>query len=142
MLSVDRLRKNVRTGHFERMMSAATAAAAATLGIEIYFEHYRASFGNKWMWAPVIVSAPMTVAGVAGVFDKGAAKRFLPVTSLFVLANGIQGTYLHVRGIGRKPGGWDNALYNVVMGPPIFAPISFAAVGAMGILAAILRRER
>jgi hypothetical protein len=139
---IDRLRKNLETGHFERMLSAATAGAAATLGLEIYFEHYRASFGNKWMWAPVIVSAPMTAAGIAGVFSKRAAKRLLPLASLFVLANGIQGTYLHVRGVGRKPGGWDNTLYNVVMGPPIFAPMSFAAVGAMGILAAILRRER
>ena len=139
---IDRLRKNVETGHFERMLSAATAGAAATLGLEIYFEHYRASFGNKWMWAPVIVSAPMTAAGIAGVFSKRAAKRLLPLTSLLVLANGIQGTYLHVRGIGRKPGGWSNTLYNVVMGPPIFAPMSYAAVGAMGILAAILRRER
>ena len=139
---LDRLRKNVRTGHFERMLSAATAGAAATLGLEIYFEHYRASFGNKWMWSPVVVSVPMTAAGIAGVFSKRAAKRLLPATSALVLANGLQGTYLHVRGIGRKPGGWDNPLYNVVMGPPIFAPISFAAVGAMGVLAAILRRER
>ena len=139
---IDRLRKNVETGHFERMLSAATAGAAATLGLEIYFEHYRASFGNRWMWAPVIVAAPMTAAGVAGVFSRRAAKRLLPLTSLLVLANGIQGTYLHVRGIGRKPGGWSNTLYNVVMGPPIFAPMSYAAVGAMGILAAILRRER
>ena len=139
---IDRLRKNVETGHFERMLSAATAGAAATLGLEIYFEHYRASFGNKWMWSPVIVAAPMTAAGVAGVFSRRAAKRLLPLTSLLVLANGIQGTYLHVRGIGRKPGGWSNTLYNVVMGPPIFAPMSFAAVGAMGVLAAVLRRER
>jgi hypothetical protein len=139
---IDRLRRNVETGHFERMTSAATAAAAATLGLEIYFEHYRASFGNKWMWSPVVVAGPMAAAGVAGVFSRRAAKRLLPLTSLLVLANGIQGTYLHVRGIGRKPGGWDNALYNVVMGPPIFAPMSFAAVGALGILAAILRRER
>jgi hypothetical protein len=138
---IDRLRRNVETGHFERMLSAATAGAAATLGLEIYFEHYRASFGNRWMWAPVVVSAPMTAAGIAGVFSERAAKRLLPFTSLLVLANGIQGTYLHVRGIGRKPGGWHNALYNVVMGPPIFAPMSYAAVGAMGILAAILRRE-
>jgi hypothetical protein len=36
---IDRLRKNVETGHFERMLSAATAGAAATLGLEIYFEH-------------------------------------------------------------------------------------------------------
>jgi hypothetical protein len=139
---IDRLRRNVRTGHFERMTCAATAAAAATLGAEIYFEHYRASFGNKWMWSPVVVSAPMTVAAIAGVFSKRAAKTVLPVTSAFVLANGIQGTYLHIRGIGRKPGGWDNGFYNVIMGPPVFAPMSFAAVGGLGVLAAILRRER
>jgi hypothetical protein len=139
---IDRLRRNVETGHFERMTCAATAVAAATLGAEIYFEHYRGSFGNKWMWSPVAASVPLTAAAVAGVFSKRAAKTALPAAGALVLANGLQGTYLHARGVGRKPGGWNNTLYNVVMGPPLFAPLSYAAVGALAILAAILRRER
>jgi hypothetical protein len=75
------------------------------------------------------------------VWSKRAAKSALPATSLVVLCNGLQGTYLHVRGIGQKPGGWRMARYNIEMGPPLLAPLLFAMVGGMGLLAAVLRRE-
>src|SRR5204863_9203828 len=47
----------------------------------------------------------------------------------------------HLRGIGRLPGGWRLGQYNVVMGPPIFAPLLTCSVGVLGLLAALLRRE-
>src|SRR3569833_173212 len=56
--------------------------------------------------------------------------------------NGLQGTYLHMRGIGQKPGGWSNARYNIEMGPPLLAPLLVTMVGGMGLLAAVLRREK
>jgi hypothetical protein len=59
-----------------------------------------------------------------------------------IIVNGVQGTYLHVRGIAQRPGGWRHARYNVETGPPLFAPMLVTLVGAMGVLAAILRRER
>ena len=80
-------------------------------------------------------------AGVAGTFSRRWAKTALPVVSALVLANGVQGTYLHVRGIAQKPGGWRFARYNAEMGPPLFAPLLFSMVGGMGLLAAVLRRE-
>jgi hypothetical protein len=94
------------------------------------------------MWAPVVLTVPMTMAGVAGVFSRRLAKTALPVVSAFVIANGLQGTYLHVRGILRRPGGWSQAVYNIEMGPPLMAPMLMTMVGGMGLLAAVLRRER
>ena len=131
--------RDVRTGRFERMMSALTAAGAAVTAAEIYFEHDRASFGNKMMWWPVTVVPAAVPAGVAAVFSHRAAKTVLPVASAAIVANGIQGTYLHVRGIRQRPGGWTK--YNVESGPPLFAPMLAAMVGGMGLLAAVLRRE-
>jgi hypothetical protein len=32
-------------------------------------------------------------------------------------------------------------LYNVLYGPPIFAPLLFAACGTVGLLASLMRRE-
>jgi hypothetical protein len=70
------------------------------------------------------------------------AKTALPLVSGFVVANGLQGTYLHGRGILRRPGGRSQAIYNIEMGPPLLAPLLVTMVGGMGLLAAILRREQ
>ncbi|MEV8213069.1 hypothetical protein [Leifsonia sp. NPDC077715] len=139
---IDRMVRNVETGRFERSLSALTAAGSLVTAAEIYFEHDKASFGNPWMWAPVVLGPVGAIAGVAGVFSTRAAKTLLPVAAATIVANGLQGTYLHARGIGQKPGGWRNLRYNIEMGPPLLAPLLVTMVGGMGLLAAILRRER
>jgi hypothetical protein len=63
----------------------------------------------------------------------------LPAASAAIVANGLQGTYLHWRGIRQRPGGLTR--YNVESGPPPFAPLLASLVGGMGLLAALLRRE-
>lgn len=139
---IDRLIGNIEHGRFERMLSGLSAVAALVTGAEIFLEHDRASFGNRWMWLPIALTPPMMLAGIAGVFSRRAAKTALPLVSAFVVANGLQGTYLHVRGTLRKPGGWSQAIYNIEMGPPLMAPLLVTVVGGMGLLAAVLRREK
>jgi len=139
---IDRLVRDVRTGRFERSLSALTAAGALVTAAEIYFEHDSASFGTKMMWLPVVLGPAGAAAGVAGFFSRRMAKTALPVASAMIVANGVQGTYLHARGIAQKPGGWANARYNMEMGPPLFAPLLVTMVGGMGLLAAVLRREQ
>jgi hypothetical protein len=139
---VEEALSDVRTGRFERSLSALTAAGALVTAAEIYFEHDSASFGNRLMWLPVILGPVGAVAGVAGVVSERAARTVLPITSAAILANGLQGTYLHARGIAQKPGGWRNARYNLEMGPPLLAPLLVTMVGGMGLLASVLRRER
>ena len=56
----------------------------------------------------------------------------LPIASAAIVANGLQGTYLHARGIAQKPGGWSNARYNLEMGPPLLAPLLASIVACMG----------
>jgi hypothetical protein len=140
--ALDRLVRNVRTGHFERAMSALTAVGAVVTAGEIFLEHDRASFSNRMMWVPVAMGPIGAVAGIAGFANRRAAKTLLPLASLAIVANGVQGTYLHVRGIAQRPGGWALARYNVEMGPPLLAPLLMSLVGGMGLLAAVLRRER
>jgi hypothetical protein len=139
---IDRLVRNIETGRFERSLSALTAVGAVVTAGEIYFEHDKASFGNKWMWVPVVLGPVGAVAGIAGVVSKTAAKTVLPIAAATIIANGLQGTYLHARGVAQKPGGWRNLRYNLEMGPPLLAPLLVTLVGGMGLLAAILRRER
>jgi hypothetical protein len=138
---IDRVVRNIETGRFERSLSGLAAVGAVITAAEIYFEHDRASFGNSMMWLPVALGPIGFAAGVAGVLSKRAAKTVLPVVSVAIVANGVQGTYLHARGIGQRPGGWALGKYNVEMGPPVLAPLLMTMVGGMGLLAAILRRE-
>ncbi|MBW4031968.1 MAG: hypothetical protein HIU88_04815 [Acidobacteria bacterium] len=138
---IDRIIRNVRHGRFERLLSGITAAGAAVTTAEIFFEHDKASFGNRWMWAPIAIGPLGALAGLAGYRNHRMAKTLLPAASLVIVANGVQGTVLHARGIGQKPGGWRNFRFNMEMGPPLMAPLLVTMVGGMGLLAAILRRE-
>lgn len=139
---IDRLVKDVEEGRFERSLCALTAVGAAITGAEIWLEHDRASFGNTMMWLPVLLTPPVAAAASAGVVSQRAAKTALPIASALVLANSLQGQYLHLRGVGQRPGGWAHARYNMEMGPPTFAPLLFGLVGGMGLVASVLRRER
>ena len=134
--------RDVRTGRLERSLSALSAAGAVVTGLEIWLEHDRASFGNKVMWWPVALMPLAAAAGVGGFFSQGVARTALPATSALVVGNGLQGTYLHARGVAQRPGGWREWRYNAEMGPPVLAPLLVTVVGGMGLLAAALRRER
>ncbi len=132
---------DVRHGEFQRTMSVLTGVGSVITAAEIFFEHDKASFGNRLMWLPVALGPIGAAAGVAGLFSAKAAHTALPLTSAAIVVNGLQGTYLHARGVGQKPGGWRNARYNLEMGPPLLAPLLMTMVGGMGLLAAILRRR-
>jgi hypothetical protein len=133
--------RNISQGRAQRTLAAATAFSALPLGLEIYFEHFRGSFGDKWMWTPVALSPALTAAGVGGVRSERIAKTWLPALSALYCLDGVIGVVTHVRGVARKPGGFQEPLFNIVMGPPLLAPGSLALVGGMGLAAAVLGRE-
>jgi hypothetical protein len=133
---------NLRAGRGQQMLCAATVGSALPLSVEVYVNHYSGSFANRWMWVPVGLLPALSLAGLAGIRSERAAHTVLPATAaLTILAGGV-GTALHGRGIARKPGGFSEASYNLVTGPPLLAPGSLSMVGAIGLLAAIMRRER
>ena len=133
---------NLREGRLQRFLAAATALSAPPLAFEIYLEHTKASFGDKWMWTPIWLTPPLTAAGVAGFVSPRAARTALPALGALYALDGLIGIYTHVRGVQKRPGGFGEAHYNLVMGPPLLAPGSLAMVGGMGVLAAIVKRER
>ena len=139
---VGRLIANVRKGRIQKLLAASTALSAPPLAFEIYLEHYKGSFGDKWMWTPIWLTPPLTAAGVAGFVSPRAARTVLPLFGALYALDGLIGVYTHLRGVQRRPGGLKEAHYNLIMGPPLLAPGSLAMVGAMGVLAAIVKRER
>jgi hypothetical protein len=93
------------------------------------------------MWTPVALSPVLSAAGIAGVRSQRAAQTALPTLSALYCLDGLIGMYTHVQGVRKRPGGFREPLYNVLMGPPLLAPGSLALVGGLGIAAAVARRE-
>ncbi len=137
-----RMLRNIREGRVQRLLAMTTAMSAPALGAEIYFEHYKGSFGDKWMWTPLLLTPPLTAAGVAGFASEKAARTALPVVSGLYFLDGLAGIVTHFQGVRKRPGGFGEAHYNLVMGPPLLAPGSLCLVGALGLAAAIVRREK
>jgi len=132
---------HIREGRFQRSLSLITAFSSLMSGLEVTYEHYIGSYSQRIMYTPVFVSIALCIAGVWGVFNRWAARVLLPVVSLITMIDGIAGFIFHVRGIHRKPGGWRIPIFNIIMGPPLFAPLLFAVSGFLGLIASMLRRE-
>jgi hypothetical protein len=141
MIGFGSVLQNVRAGRMQRLLAATAAATALPLGAEIWLEHYRGSFSDRWMWTPIVATPPLVAAGVAGVFSERAARTVLPAAGAVYAVDGMIGVVTHLRGVLRKPAGLRQPLYNIVMGPPLLAPGSLALVGGIAMLAAVVGRE-
>lgn len=131
----------VREGRFQRWLALIAGASSVLSGIEVTYEHYRGSYSRRIMYTPVILSGALAAGGLAGFFSQRAARTVLPVISVMTLGDGLVGFYFHIRGIQRKPGGWRLPIVNIIMGPPIFAPLLFGVSAYLGLLASFLRRS-
>jgi hypothetical protein len=133
---------NIRRGRMQKLLAATAAFSVPPLAFEIYTEHYKGSFGDKWMWTPIVLTPPLTAAAVAGVYSEKIARTWLPALSALYALDGVIGVVTHLRGVQKRPGGFGEPTYNLVMGPPLFAPGSLCMVGGLGILAAFVKREK
>ncbi len=133
--------EHIRDGRFQRSLAFVTAGSSFISGLEVGYEHYRGSYGNPFMYSPVLLSGALTVASGVAVFSNRAAQTWMRWLSTATFVDGIIGFGFHVRGIARKPGGWRIPIINIVMGPPIFAPLLFGTAAYMGLMASYLRPE-
>jgi hypothetical protein len=131
----------IREGQFQRSLSLLTAATSLISGLEVAYEHYRGSYSRRVMYTPVILSGMLAIAGFLGFFSRRAARTVLRLTSAVTLIDAFIGFYFHIRGIQRKPGGWRLPMTNMIMGPPIFAPLLFGTSAYLGLVASYLQRE-
>lgn len=131
----------IQRGTFQRTLSLLVASTSVVSGMEVAYEHYRGSYSNPIMYTPVILSGVLTAAGTAAFFSRRMATTFLRYTSYITLVDGLVGFGFHIRGVARKPGGWRLPIYNIVMGPPLFAPLLFGTSAYLGVIASYLQRE-
>jgi hypothetical protein len=134
--------QELREGQFQKHLAFATILSAFFSGFEALYSHYKNNFKYKAQWSPAIIAAALMTAAAITIKSPKAARTWLPVMSVLAILDGGIGFFYHARGVLRRPGGLKKPIYNVIYGPPIFAPLLFAACGVIGLLASLMRRER
>jgi hypothetical protein len=134
--------QDVREGRFQRAMGVATAISAFLSGFEALYSHYKNNFTYRIEWTPIVLTPLVMIAGIGTIWSRTMGKVLLPITSALALLSGMLGFFYHVRGLMRRPGGLKKPFYNLLYGPPIFAPLLFSATGFLGLLGSVLRRSK
>jgi hypothetical protein len=132
---------HIQHGCFQRSMCLLVAGSSVVSTLEVGYEHYKGSYSNPVMYTPVTLGGALTIASAAGVFSRRAATTWMRWLSYITLADGVVGFCFHIRGVARKPGGWRMPVTNIVMGPPLFAPLLFGTSAYLGVIASYLQRE-
>jgi hypothetical protein len=119
-----------------RTMAGVIGAGLLGTTAEAGVLHFRGAFHNPLMLLPVTL--PPIGALLMGSAAAGPPGRDLFFTRWFLrilTAMGFAGSALHAYGVSRNMGGWRNWSQNVLNGPPIPAPPSFAGLALAGLAA-------
>jgi hypothetical protein len=114
-----------------RQLNLGAALLALAVLADSAVEHYRGSFHNRAMYAP-LASATLALGGsLHGTLDQRAAPH--PARdAIYALAaaTGIAGLGFHVYNINKRPGGW--SWLNLFYAAPIGAPFALTLSGFLG----------
>jgi hypothetical protein len=114
-----------------RRLNRAAGVLSGSVLADSGIEHYRGSFKNKAMFAPLIVSALTIATSIHGTSDmRPVAHRARDATYLLASATGLLGTGFHLYNVCKKVGGfsWQNVFY----GAPLGAPMAILLSGLLG----------
>ena len=128
----------LRGGKDARRLHGAAALLAASVLADSALEHYRGSFENPGMFAPLISSTLALGAGTGGVRD-GTSRASREQAFRLAVGVGAVGLSFHLYNIFKRPGGlsWLNLFY----GAPVGAPAALSLCGLLGLSAQQLARE-
>jgi hypothetical protein len=129
--------KSSRRSDNARGVDAAAALLALSALADSGVEHYRGSFHNRTMYAPLAVSALTLLASLRDVVRPRRRLSDASAVENLALATGIIGTGFHLYNIAKRPGGlsWLNLFYAAPLGAP-------AALSLAGLLRKLTRRLR
>lgn len=118
----------------DRVLVVVAALIVPFAMAEMGYLHHRGNFHRWPMYLPVAIPPFFVVAALVLLLVPGAiAAAAFATMSLVLVLLGFAGVFFHVQGIGRQTGGFN--LDNVMVGPPLFAPLSFSLAGLLGLLA-------
>jgi len=118
---------------------AVIAVALAGAILQAGILHYRGAFNNAAMYAPMTVPLLAVISSLwVLVAPSPAALIALAILLWLTLLTGFIGLGMHLRGFDRQMGGLYVALFNLLEGPPAWAPALFAGFAAVGLMAVYL----
>jgi hypothetical protein len=126
-----------------RALAALTSVALAGAIAEVGLLHFRGSFQNPFMYAPVTL--PPVAAGLLAKASASPSAKAHDLTRAWLCITallGVVGMGFHAFGVGRAMGGWRNWSQNLIDGPPLPAPPSFSALSLAGLASlSLIERE-
>ncbi|WP_407176718.1 hypothetical protein [Bradyrhizobium sp. STM 3562] len=125
-----------------RLTAALTAAGLLGTVGEAGLLHFRGAYHNPFMFVPVTLppGAALVMSEVA-LGPKRPRRAFSRWWLRLTAAIGFAGVAFHAYGVHRNMGGWRNWRQNILNGPPLPAPPSFAGLALAGLAALSLREE-
>jgi hypothetical protein len=144
----ERVRESDRTGpDIFGLPAGRTVAAVAGAGLlgttgEAGLLHFRGAYHNPFMAVPVTlppIGAALLMSAAAGA--RGKSHRLTRLWMRLLTLMGLAGVGFHAYGVSRNMGGWRNWTQNILNGPPLPAPPSFAGLALAGLAALGLMRE-
>jgi hypothetical protein len=143
LLAASRRREKVASASEFAGEARALHASAATLALSVLadslVEHYRGSFENPGMYAPLLASSAALVAGMDGAGRARFRSKARKITYATAVATGVIGAAFHVHNVMTRVGGvsWLNLFY----GAPIGAPSALSVAGLFGLAAESVGRQ-
>jgi hypothetical protein len=126
---------SVKAAH--RLNRAAGLLAGSVLA-DSALEHYRGSFENSAMYAPLLAAAMSLAVSAHGISDRRTGAHLVrDATYLLAGATGLIGTGFHLYNVTKRPGrfSWVNLFY----GAPLGAPFALLLSGLLGCTAERVR---
>jgi hypothetical protein len=119
-----------------RTIAAVTGAGLLGTTGEAGLLHFRGAYHNPFMLLPVTLP-PVGAALLMSAAGRGPGRshRFTRWWMRLLTAMGFAGVGFHAYGVSRNMGGWRNWSQNILNGPPIPAPPSFAGLSLAGLAA-------
>ena len=114
-------------------MRGAGAMLAASVLADSALEHYRGSFHNSFMSAPLASATLNLIASAHGAKNSGARDTARTAAYAASILTGLVGTGFHIYNVGKRVGGfrWENLFY----GAPLGAPAALTLSGLAGLAA-------
>lgn len=118
----------------EALLALVTVALAGAI-LQAAILHYRGAFNNPAMYAPLTAPILAVVASIWMIVAPNSVMlQVLTVLLWLTFLIGFVGLGMHLRGMGRQMGGLYVPLFNLLEGPPAWAPALFAGFAAVGLV--------